>query len=116
MKKFRSEALDTVLKHDGIPDLDDQKGFISNLDGVNGVMIIAEDEGAVVGSLTAERRKHPQLSHACEFGIGVLDSYRGKGIGTRMIKRLFDWAKECGIARIELSVFGNNEEAIRPRG
>lgn len=113
LRNFRHEGLNTVLMHEGVPDLDAQKSFISNLDGTNGVMIIAEDKDEVIGSLTAERKRHPQLKHACEFGIGVLESYRNKGVGTRLIERLFDWAKECGINRIELSVFGNNEEAIR---
>lgn len=113
LTKFRREDLNTVLRHDGIPSLDSQSDFIANLDRNKGVMILAETDDGIVGSLTAERKGHPQLSHSCEFGIGILDSYRGKGIGTQMIDRMFDWAIEFGITRIELSVFDNNEEAIR---
>ena len=113
LRKFREERLNTVLRHDGIPELDNQRDFIANLNGDNGVMIIAENGDTVVASLTAERKSHPQLRHSCEFGMGILESHRGKGIGTQLIQRMIDWAKDCGITRIELSVFGNNNKAIR---
>ena len=41
LEKFREEKMNTVLKHDDVQDLDDQRKFIANLDGgkPNGVRL-----------------------------------------------------------------------------
>ena len=113
LRAFRGEGLKTVLQHSQSPTLQEEESFISTLDGVTGVMLIALTDGQVVGCLTAELERHPQLCHACEFGMGVLKEQRGEGIGAALVESLIDWAKSKGLRRIQLSVFARNTGAIR---
>ena len=113
LRAFRGEGLETVLQQFQSPTLQEEESFISRLDGVTGVMLIALTDGQVVGCLTAELERHPQFRHACEFGMGVLKEQRGKGIGAALVESLVDWAKSKGLRRIQLSVFARNTGAIR---
>ncbi len=76
-------------------------------------MLLALVNKKVVGCLSAERPKHPQLRHSCEFGMAVLRGHRGMGIGTALISHLVNWAKSMGLRRIQLSVLAGNTGAIR---
>lgn len=112
LRKFRAENLDTVLQHESFPTINDQEAFIRKLDGQSGVMLVAEVDGEIVGCLTAEIHGHPQLRHSCEFGIGVLREHRSAGLGSKLIGHLTEWALSKPLRRIELSVIGNNPQAI----
>lgn len=112
LRKFRAEGLDTVLIHETVPTIAEEKDYIRRLDGNAGIMILSEDRGIVVGCLTAEINKHPQLQHSCEFGIGVLSGHRGQGIGSQIMEQLLIWARSRRLRRIELDVFANNTKAI----
>ncbi len=51
-------------------------------------------------------------AHCGELGIGVVVSYRGQGIGKALMLDALHRAKEKGLERIELTVFGKNKSAI----
>lgn len=52
--------------------------------------------------------------HVAEIGMGVADDMNGRGIGTALLEALLDAAdKWLDIRRIELTVFADNERAIR---
>jgi RimJ/RimL family protein N-acetyltransferase len=112
LRQFRAEGLDTVLQHDSLLTIQEEEAFISKLDGQSGIMLVAEAGGRVVGSLTAEIHRHPQLQHSCEFGMGVLSEHRATGTGSKLIGQLTEWALSKHLRRIELSVLGNNPRAI----
>jgi GNAT superfamily N-acetyltransferase len=46
------------------------------------------------------------------LGIGVSDRYRGKGIGTDLVRSLMELAKEWNVKRVFLDVFVDNPKAI----
>jgi putative acetyltransferase len=79
------------------------------------VPLIAERDGEVVGSaglvavsLSARRR------HAMGLGISVSPQAQGQGVGTALMAALCDHADRwVGTLRIELTVFADNEIAIR---
>jgi len=43
--------------------------------------------------------------------MGVLDGYRGQGLGERLIRAALDAAREAGFERISLSVYARNTRA-----
>jgi RimJ/RimL family protein N-acetyltransferase len=77
----------------------------------DGVWLVAELDGRVVGSLGCERGKRPRERHVCEFGITVGSAYRGLGVGGAMITTLETWAAEFDVERIQLRVFDTNDRA-----
>ncbi len=88
--------------------------FITNISRQNNsLMIIAEENGKIIGNLTFIGGKRPRTAHSGEFGISVLRDYWRKGLGTELIKYLIDWSKETEIVRkINLRVRTDNSNAI----
>jgi L-phenylalanine/L-methionine N-acetyltransferase len=77
-----------------------------------GINLCAEADGTVVGHaalmVAASLRAHSALLAIC-----VTDDYAGRGIGTRLMRELIDFAdRALGLRRIELTVFTDNASAI----
>jgi RimJ/RimL family protein N-acetyltransferase len=79
--------------------------------GPEGVWLVAEVEGRVVGSLGCERGRRPRERHCAEFGITVASRARGIGVGRALLEVLEVWAREQGVERITLRVFATNARA-----
>ncbi|MCX7838315.1 MAG: GNAT family N-acetyltransferase [Anaerolineae bacterium] len=47
------------------------------------------------------------------LGIGLLPEYRSRGIGTILVQKSIDWARECGLHQIRLRVRYDNVYALR---
>jgi len=74
----------------------------------NAVMFVAEVDGRIVGNIGFVGGKHAESAHAGEFGISVAKGHRGRGIGSRLIRALEEWAPAHGITRIEVQAFSTN--------
>jgi len=77
--------------------------------------LVAELDGQVVASAglhavgVALRRRHVMM-----LGISVASSAQGKGVGTALMSALCDYADRwLGTLRIELTVYTDNERAMR---
>ena len=86
-----------------------------NLPGRIDLPLVAELHGEVVGSCglgpvgPAVRRRHAMM-----LGISVALASQGKGVGTALMAAMCDYADGwAGALRLELSVFADNEVAIR---
>jgi len=65
----------------------------------------------IVGWCDIRRETIPVYSHCAMLGMGVLEEYRGRGIGERLIRAALDQAKTGGFERVELSVYAKNTRA-----
>lgn len=83
----------------------------SNVTGGEDFIHIALDNGNIVGYLHAERGKFNRTRHTAYIVTGVLESHRGKGIGTVLFRRLDKWARENHLIRLELTVECSNKPA-----
>lgn len=109
-----AERLPTLFEHSVVPTIEDERVFIANCsDSENSVLLLAELDHKIVGVLDFHGYDHPQRCHSGALGMSVSPGYRGRGIGTELLKYLFDWASSHSITRIELEVLGNNHGAIR---
>jgi len=79
----------------------------------NSLLLLAEDEGTIVGFLSAERGTANRTKHSAYIIIGILRNYRGEGIGRKMLEELDKWAMNNWIIRLELTVMKHNENAIK---
>jgi RimJ/RimL family protein N-acetyltransferase len=97
-----------------VPTVEDEVQFLESYCGpANSVLLVADDAGRLVGLLGLLGRSLPQDAHVGSVGISVHRDYRGRGLGTRLMRTLFEWASSNGIRRIEIEAFANNPEAIR---
>ncbi|MBA7563805.1 GNAT family N-acetyltransferase [Candidatus Atribacteria bacterium 1244-E10-H5-B2] len=73
---------------------------------------VVEDDGKLVGFLSAKRGHVNRIKHSAYIVIGIMKSYTGKGIGRILFNELDNWAINNGITRLELTVMKHNERAI----
>jgi len=74
---------------------------------------VAEIDGKIVGNLGFEVCKNARRRHVGSFGMGVMDTYQGNGVGSALLVTLIDLADNwINIRRIELTVYVDNEPAI----
>lgn len=82
--------------------------------GTDDTWIVAEVEGKVVGHGNLVVRSAPRRAHIGEIAMGVADDFVGRGIGTAILSALLDVADNWrGLKRLELTVYADNEPAIR---
>ena len=74
---------------------------------------VALSEEEVIGWCDITPLSLAGFTHCGELGMGVRDSFRRMGIGTRLVEQTIQKAKEQGIERVELEVFRTNNPAIR---
>jgi len=83
------------------------------LDNPNWILLVAEHEGELIGNL--EFRNNPKLrnQHSGEFGMGIRDTYRNKGIGKAILDVFLSWAKDSStIEKINLTVMSTNSVGV----
>ena len=66
-------------------------------------VLVAEDDGVVIGRLSIGRDPHPASAHVADLGLMVAQEHRRRGVG---------WARAVGVRKIELHVFPHNTGAI----
>lgn len=74
--------------------------------------IVALEGDRVVGGLSIRRDDHPATWHVATFGMHVVASHRGRGIGSALLQEALRWARRFGVERVELTVYPGNEAAI----
>lgn len=74
-------------------------------------LLVAEEDNKIVGYISAQKGGLNRIAHSAYIVVGILQNYRGKGIGTEFFKQLDDWAEEKKITRLELTVICENEVA-----
>ena len=55
---------------------------------------------------------HPGYEHNGRLGMGVVEGWRGRGLGRALIDRALGMAPEAGFERVELEVYGSNTAAL----
>jgi len=73
---------------------------------------VALIDDVVVGWCDISSLHRPVFAHAGSLGIGVIEGYRGMGIGEALMLAALQKAKDNGLTRIELTVRESNSRAI----
>jgi len=76
------------------------------------IFFVATVDDEVVGWVHIEVPEVGKLEHTARLTVGVLDEYRDRGIGERLLDRGVNWAAENGYERIYQSVPSTNQAAI----
>jgi GNAT superfamily N-acetyltransferase len=76
------------------------------------VFFVATVDDDAVGWLHVEVSQAPNMSHTAELTVGVLDAYRGGGLGSTLMERGLDWARSAGIEKVYQNLPATNDAAI----
>ncbi|MHC0035396.1 GNAT family N-acetyltransferase [Pseudoneobacillus sp. C159] len=86
--------------------------FIRTMES-QGLLIVAEVDGKIIGMLNFRLSPRKRFAHQGMFGMSLQEAYTNMGIGSALINRLLDWAKDDPrVEKVSLEVFSNNERAI----
>ena len=75
-------------------------------------VIVAEEDGLIVGRLSIGRDAHPASEHVADVGIMVAEGHRRRGIGRSLMEAAESWGRDVGVRKIELHVFPHNHAAL----
>lgn len=75
------------------------------------VMLVAKDESKIVGDVSLSRLPR-RMRHRGDLGIAVVKEYWGYGIGSCLLAKVIEFAKENAFDVIELQVRSDNAAAI----
>lgn len=84
----------------------------SVLDQENSTILLAVDDGRIIGYISATGGTYRRERHTVYIVIAILQAYVGQGIGTRLFNELVVWACRHHIHRMELTVMVNNPRGI----
>lgn len=95
------------------PSLDEWRQRLSN-PAAGTYNLVAVVERKVVGSLGLNANTRPRRRHVGSIGIGVRDDWRGRGVGSALLKAAVELADNwLNLTRLELEVYTDNAAAIR---
>ncbi len=96
-----------------VPDLESERRWLEEFDGVRNVLIVAVDRGEVIGAADCHAGAFPKDRHVGGIGIAIQDGWREAGLGRRLMERILEWMRARGFAKAELAVFATNVRARR---
>jgi RimJ/RimL family protein N-acetyltransferase len=75
-------------------------------------IFVVTDKDKLIGYLSANGGKFKRNWNTIYIVIGILQDYTGQGIGTKLFKRMENWARKNNFHRLELTVMAHNERAV----
>lgn len=87
--------------------------FVDRSVASDAAQFVAIQDGRLIGWCDVFPHWADALQHVGTLGMGVLDGYRGRGIGEQLLRRTLAHALEKGIYRVTLEARSDNTRAIR---
>ena len=78
----------------------------------NQTIFVAENDGQLIGYLTACGGRYKRNRQTAYIITGILRGFTSQGIGTKLFEEMEQWAKRKDIHRLELNVVAHNEAAL----
>lgn len=75
------------------------------------VMFVAKDNGKIIGDASLSRLPR-RMKHRGELGVAVVQEYWNRSIGSQLMSKVINFAKENHFEIIELQVRSDNAPAI----
>jgi RimJ/RimL family protein N-acetyltransferase len=76
------------------------------------IQFVALVGSQVVGWCDISRKPIEGFRHSGVLGMGLLQPYRGRGLGGALLRAVLDEAQLQGLSRVELEVYTSNQPAI----
>ena len=103
----------TYIEAESVADeIDHEEALLRHNELESRMFFVATVEDEVVGWVHLHAPEIEKLSHTAELTVGVIEEYRGHGLGSHLLARGLEWAASNGYERVYQSVPSSNEEAI----
>jgi len=114
-KSVMTESIYTLTEPDELNLTVEQEAdwIQSHLDHLAKLIVVAENDGQIIGILDFSNGHRRRIAHQGDFGMSVEKSWREQGIGAVLLSALLEWAKESAvIEKVNLKVHATNDRAI----
>jgi len=78
----------------------------------NATILVAENDDRLVGYMFVLGGTAQKTKHSAYIVIGILNEYRGQGVGTALFKHAEEWARSQQITRLELTTVTENTAGV----
>lgn len=113
LKVIGGESDNLTFGPEGFPaTVEQEESFLAGMQE-DSLMLIALDDGQIVGSASVSRLGRARFAHRWSLAVSVRKSHWGMGIGSGLMTRLIAYAKTQGAEVIELEVRSDNSRAKR---
>ncbi|WP_226005142.1 GNAT family N-acetyltransferase [Natrinema salinisoli] len=103
----------TYIEAESVADeLDHENVLLRHNEFESRLFFVASVDGDVVGWAHMHLPNLEKLGHTAELTVGVLEEYRGMGIGNQLLDRALEWARGNDLEKVYQSVPSTNEDAI----
>ena len=101
------------VRAESVADVVDSEGVLLRHNDIESRMFfVATVNDEVVGWVHLKHRDLQKLRHTAELTLGVLEAYRGNGIGSHLLERGLEWAATQGTEKIYNALPATNDRAI----
>lgn len=113
LKQIGGETNNLSFGAEGLPfTIESEAAYISQIENsCNEIMLIAKENGKIVGNASLSRLPR-RMNHRGDFSVTVLKEYWNKGIASRLMVEIINFAKENSFEIIDLQVRSDNLPAI----
>lgn len=115
LKVIGGESDNLTFGAEGFPmTVENEAKYIASMEGSKTkVMYVAKENGRIVGEASYNSYTRPRLKHRGEFGMSVLRSHWNRGIGTALLAKILEFARDVAQNEIvSLEVRSDNASAI----
>lgn len=88
------------------------KSILSDKIDSGSLVLVIEDQEKLVGFLSAQRGFAKRTRHSAYIVCGIQEAYCSKGLGSKMFKKLEEWAVKNGVTKLELTVMLPNRAGL----
>ena len=88
------------------------RAFIASLADSGGIQIVVVADARIVGWCDVTPLPFEGMRHVGRLGMGLLPSFRGQGLGRRLVREALSQVFAKNIRRVELEVFASNKIAV----
>jgi len=115
LKMIGGESDNLTFGAEGFPmTAENERKYIESMEGSKTkVMYAAKENGRIVGEASYNSYTRPRLCHRGEFGMSVRRSHWNRGIGTALLTKILEFARDVSKNEIvSLEVRSDNAAAI----
>lgn len=92
-------------------ELDHQDVLLRQNELQSRMFFVATVNDEVVGWVHVHAPEFEKLSHTAELTVGVIEEYRGNGLGSHLLERGLEWAASNGYEKVYQSIPATNDAA-----
>ena len=113
LKQVGGETDNLTFGAEGLPfTVEQEEAYLAQMqNSSDGVMFVAKEDGKIIGDASLSRSPR-RMNYRGELGITVVRSHWRRGVGSRLLQKVIDFAEENGMEYIDLTVRSDNTAAI----